>query len=181
LGNVQDRATAHKVSQFGHADTTRGLEALERTGTFEGAIGYRLNKHELNATPIPAAWILEGEPVARGKRLSGSTDGMASTYMWDCTAGRFNWFYDVDETVCLLEGSVFVKDAAGEQHRLRAGGTFLFPAGSRFEWTVTNYVRKIAFMHIPQSPKILYAKRVYKALMRLVRPQGMTGTVALSK
>jgi len=48
--------------------------------------------------PIQAAWILDGNPVARAELLSSSADGTASTYFWDCTAGRFNWFYSFDET-----------------------------------------------------------------------------------
>lgn len=128
------------------------------------------NEHELSAAPIPGSWILEGAPVARNKLLAGSTDGMASTYMWDCTAGRFNWFYDIDETICLLEGSVLVSCSTGESRRLTAGDTFFFPHGSRAEWTVDTYVRKIAFIHIPMSRKMRLIKRALAALVRLVWP-----------
>lgn len=128
------------------------------------------NAHELSAAPIPGSWILEGAPVARNKLLAGSTDGMACTYMWDCTAGRFSWFYDIDETICLLEGSVLVSCSTGESRRLTVGDTFFFPQGSRAEWTVDTYVRKIAFIHIPLSRKMRLIKRTLAALVRLVRP-----------
>lgn len=140
---------------------------------------YRANRHGLAPAPITRAWILEGKPVARGKLLSSSTDGMAFTCMWDCTAGRFNWFYDIDETICLQEGSVVLSDSAGEHHHLKSGDTFFFPAGSRFEWTVAHYVRKIAFIHVPLSPKILYAKRIYRAVKRLLRPGAVDDDAAV--
>src|SRR5215469_3077729 len=78
-------------------DSTRELQILEQPLIPDSA-EYRTNRHQLNSAPIVPAWILEGSPAARGKLLSGSTDDKASTYMWDCTAGRFNWFYGCDET-----------------------------------------------------------------------------------
>lgn len=120
--------------------------------------------HGLVADPIPRDWILEGHPVARSKLLVGSSDHMASTHMWDCTAGHFNWFYTVDEVIHVVEGSVVVEDAAGERRELRPGDTFLFPAGSRFTWTVPQYIRKIAFLHSPLSRKLRLAKRIFQIL-----------------
>jgi uncharacterized cupin superfamily protein len=155
---------------IGQIDPTSELEILEQPVTSYPA-DYRANKYELNTAPIVPAWILDGSPAARAKLLSSSTDGMASTYMWDCTAGRFNWFYDIDETICLLEGSVVLTDSAGVRHFVRTGDTFFFPAGSRFEWAVPSYVRKIAFFHIPMSRKMQFLKRIYQALTRLVRPR----------
>lgn len=122
------------------------------------------NAHGLEPDPIPPDWILEGQPVARSKLLVGSSDEMASTHMWDCTAGRFNWFYTVDEVIHVVEGSVIVEDTAGEQRHLQSGDTFLFPAGTRFHWTVPRYIRKIAFLHSPLSRKLRLAKRVFRIL-----------------
>ena len=65
--------------------------------------------------PIAADWILEGKPIARIEHLSSSADSTASTYFWDCTAGRFNWFYSFDETLHILEGSVALKDPSIKQ------------------------------------------------------------------
>lgn len=123
----------------------------------------------LEPDPIPAEWILEGEPVARSKLLVGSSDDMASTHMWDCTAGSFNWFYTVDEVIHVMEGSVIVESPAGERRHLQAGDTFLFPAGTCFHWTVPRYIRKIAFLHSPLSLKLRLAKRIYLMLKGLFR------------
>lgn len=122
------------------------------------------NAHGLNSDPIPPDWILEGNPLARSKVLAGSSDDMASTHMWDCTAGRFNWFYTVDEVIHVVEGSVIVEDGAGQRRHLQPGDTFLFPAGTRFHWTVPRYVRKIAFLHSPLSRRIRFLKRIFRFL-----------------
>ena len=122
------------------------------------------NPHNLASDPIPSDWVLEGSPVARSKLLVGSSDDMASTHMWDCTAGRFNWFYTVDEVIHVLEGTVIIEDAAGERRQLCPGDTFLFPAGTRFHWTVPLYIRKLAFLHSPLSRKLRLAKRVFRIL-----------------
>lgn len=122
------------------------------------------NPHDLQPDPIPREWILEGSPTARRKLLVGSSDDMASTHMWDCTAGRFNWYYGSDEVIYVLEGSVVVEDATGVPRRLDPGDIFLFPAGTRFHWTVPRYIRKIAFLHAPLSRKVRLIKGVYNFL-----------------
>jgi uncharacterized protein len=129
-------------------DPTAELEMLEQTISIEGARELRHDTHGLVPAPIPRSWVLEGNPVARDKRLTGG-ERLPSTLMWDCTAGRFNWFYEDEEVAHVLEGSVVVEDAAGVRQWLREGDTFLFPAGSQFVWTVPNYIRKIAFSYSP--------------------------------
>lgn len=145
-------------------DATTELDILEQTISMEGARALRVDAYGLDPSPIPRAWILEGNPVARNKLLAGSSDHMASTYMWDCTAGRFNWFYDTDEVIHVLEGSVILEDAAGVRQRLQAGDTFLFPAGSRYHWTVPNYIRKVAFLHAPLSRPMRLIRGVLRRL-----------------
>jgi uncharacterized protein len=129
--------------------------------------GQWVHQAELSPAPIPSEWIIDGQPLARNRLIFASSDGTAAALLWDCTPGRFNWFYDVDETVCLLAGEITVVDAAGTRHQLRAGDVFTFPAGSRFEWTVTSHVRKIAFIHFPLSGKIVLLKRMLSSLKRL--------------
>ena len=121
----------------------------------------------LGSAGINPDWILAGEPVARNKFLFQSADGTATTWLWDCTAGKFNWFYDIDETVYLIEGSVIIKDHAGGVCHVNAGETIFFPAGSSAEWTVPNYVRKFAILRAPLPRQVQFAKRVYHSLKRL--------------
>jgi uncharacterized cupin superfamily protein len=138
--------------QLAADDPTVELDILEQTISMEGARSLRHDAHGLTPAPIPRDWILEGNPAARDKRLAGTSDGQATAFMWDCTAGRFDWRYDADEIAHVLEGAVIVQDAAGVRQALQAGDTFHFPAGSRYQWTVPGYVRKIAFIRSP-SPR----------------------------
>lgn len=156
----QEGSTARHAAD----DATSELDILEQTISIEGARALRHDAHGLGPAPIPRAWILEGSPVARKKRLAGSSDQLASTYMWDCTAGRFNWFYDTDEVIHVLEGSVIVEDTAGVRRRLQAGDTFLFAAGSRYHWTVPDYIRKVAFLHSPLSREMRIIRGVLRRL-----------------
>lgn len=119
--------------------------------------------------PIQTAWILDGRPVARAELLSSSEDGTASTYFWDCTAGRFNWFYSFDETFHILEGDVTLKYPSGVSRRVGTGDTVFFPAGSSAEWTVDRYVRKLAFCRTPLPGYLILARHVVRRLKRAVR------------
>ena len=148
-------------------EPTVELDVLQETSSIEDARVLRRDSHGLVPSPIPQAWILQGTPTARSKRLAVSTDQLAAAWMWDCTAGRFNWFYDDDEVVHVLEGSVIIEDAAGVQQRLQAGGTFVFPAGSWYQWTVPDYVRRIAFTHPPLSRELRLIRGI---LNRLTAP-----------
>jgi uncharacterized protein len=129
---------------------------------------------EWKLCPIPSDWILEGNPVARIELLSNSADGTANTWFWDCTAGRFNWYYSFDETLHILEGSVTLKDPAGTSRRVIAGDTIFFPAGSRAEWTVDSYIRKLAFCRTPLPRPLVFARSIARRIKRLVH--GGVGT-----
>ncbi|HEX3912514.1 MAG TPA: cupin domain-containing protein [Steroidobacteraceae bacterium] len=121
------------------------------------------------ANPINREWILDGDPVARVELLSSSADGTASTYFWDCTAGRFNWFYSFDETFHVLEGGVLLKYPSGASRHVSAGDTVFFPAGTSAEWTVDHYIRKLAFCRTPVPRFLTLARQIARRLKRAVR------------
>jgi uncharacterized cupin superfamily protein len=140
--------------------------------TFESIIQLGVGQVHLNPAPIRPDWVLEGNPITRNQVLSSSADGTASTLIWDCTAGRFNWFYDIDETIYVIQGGVVVKDFGGLPRRLQAGDTIFFPAGARAEWHVEHYIRKIAFCRAPLPRPVRVAKRGYQFLKRLMGNRG---------
>ena len=123
---------------------------------------------QLNLSPIRAEWVLEGNPITHTRLLATSADGTANTLIWDCSAGRFNWFYDIDETIYFLEGTVKIKDETGAVRQLGAGDWLFFPAGSHAEWTVDHYVRKIAFCRQALPKPVLLLRRVYRLFKRLI-------------
>ncbi len=45
---------------------------------------------DLDPAPIPADWIIEGNPQARSKRLATSADGTSSIMAWSCTPAASN-------------------------------------------------------------------------------------------
>ncbi|HEY2658867.1 MAG TPA: cupin domain-containing protein [Caulobacteraceae bacterium] len=135
----------------------------------------------LSSTPIHPDWILEGAPRARSGLIAKSRDRAATTLIWECTAGRFNWFYNVDETIHILDGGMTLTDASGTR-RVVAGEVVFFPAGSQATWCVETYVRKIAFLHQPVPMPITFGLRAWhqlrskvlvraaKAVRRVLRP-----------
>jgi uncharacterized cupin superfamily protein len=90
---------------------------------------------DLTPRPIEPSWIIEGYPEARSCLLSQSADGLASTMVWECSEGRFNWYYDFDKTILILEGSIVLEgdtmpatSSSSGTERMRGG---MSRAGSR--------------------------------------------------
>ena len=129
---------------------------------------------KLAPSPINEDWIVEGAPAARSAILSRSRDETACTIMWDCTAGKFRWFYDFDETIHILEGSVWIDDGHGPR-RVGPGDVVFFPVGSSALWEVETYVRKLAFCRKTLPAPIGAAVKMLRSLraaMRGAQPAG---------
>ena len=72
-------------------------------------------------------------------------DGQACTCVWQCSEGRFNWFYDYDETILILEGSIVLESDDMPPTRYGPGDVIFFKDGARARWHVESRVRKLAF------------------------------------
>jgi uncharacterized cupin superfamily protein len=105
---------------------------------------------ELEAFPIPAAWIEAGAPVATARFLFASGDGGLVAGVWRCSAGTFQWHFECDEIVYVLEGGVEVEHE-GQRQQLVPGSLVFFPLGARTRWHVTTHVRKL-FIHRHPTP-----------------------------
>jgi uncharacterized protein len=130
---------------------------------------------ELEPAPIPAAWIIEGAPQARSKRLAYSADSTSTIMAWSCTPGRFDWYYTVDETLHIISGEVFVTDEKGATRRIGPGDMVFFPAGSRSTWHVTKEVRKLAVCRHSMPRPLGFALRAWNKLVD--RITGFSGGV----
>lgn len=117
--------------------------------------------------PINPGWVIEGAPVARNFVLSQSLDGSATTLLWDCTSGVFEWRYDIDETVYILEGGVHIRDPEGDERFIGAGDHVLFRAGSVAVWRVEDYVRKVAFCRNPVPVPLMLVTRALRKLRKM--------------
>lgn len=100
---------------------------------------------ELLDAPIPASWIISGTPRARAGAIAHSPDGWASSVVWECTAGSFQWQFGWEETVVILEGSVRVIAQTGEERILKAGDAAYFAQGTSSVWHIDSYLKKVAF------------------------------------
>ncbi|SRR6266702_1394060 len=99
---------------------------------------------DLKPSPIKPSWIIEGNPEARSHVLSTSADGTATTVIWSCTEGKFNWYYDVDETIVIHEGSIVLESQGMPPKRYGIGDVIVFRNGAHAKWHVEGYVKKVA-------------------------------------
>jgi uncharacterized cupin superfamily protein len=108
-----------------------------------------IDAKDLQPAPIRPEWVIAGSPVARAVDLARSPDGTCTSAQWDCTAGKFHWYFGVEETVHILEGEVVVREADGRESRLRQGDVAVMPANTWMVWHVERYVRKLAHCRYP--------------------------------
>jgi uncharacterized protein len=124
----------------------------------------------LTPRPIEPSWITEGNPVAQWHVLSRSADGLASTMVWECSEGRFNWYYDFDETVLILEGSIVLESDGMAPTRYTAGDVIFFKDGAHAKWHVEGRVRKLAFCRKTQPIWLGFALRLFLKLKKIILP-----------
>ena len=107
--------------------------------------------------PINPDWILEGTPHARVSEWGESPDGTTSHWTWDCTAGRFRWYYEVDESIVVVAGLGPDPGRRRGTGRAEVGDAAYFPAGHWVTWQVDDYVRKQAVVRVPVPRTMRYA------------------------
>lgn len=133
---------------------------------------------ELDDDPIEPSWVLSGQPKARSAMWTQSLDATTSSHVWDCTAGRFRWYFPVDETVHVIDGSVTVSVDGQQPVTLGIGDAALFRAGTWAVWEVPDYVRKHAVLrtHVPKPLAI--GVRAYHKLRGTLRRERNSGGFA---
>jgi uncharacterized cupin superfamily protein len=133
----------------------------------------------LTPSPIESSWIIEGSPKAEVALLSKSADGQAWTMVWQCSAGKFNWFYDIDETILILEGSIVLESDGMPPARYGQGDVILFKQGAHAKWHVEDHVRKLAFCRKTQPVLVNFAARVYSKIKKTLMPGRQEKTMGL--
>jgi uncharacterized cupin superfamily protein len=137
-------------SVLGHT-RGRGLQV------FESGCGALLPR------PIEPSFIEEGTPVARCVTFAESPDKRLSSGIWECTAGKFQVKFALDEIVHILEGEVRVReDGEGVVYTLRPGDAAYFPLGLTTHWDVPRFVRKFFVVRVPGGNS--YVARVRRRL-----------------
>jgi len=127
---------------------------------------------DLTPRPIEPSWIIEGKPDATWCVLSQSADGLASTMVWHCTAGKFNWYYDFDETILILEGGIVLESDTMPPTRYGPGDVIFFKDGAHARWHIESHVKKLAFFRKTQPVWLGFALRVVLKLRKMFFPAG---------
>jgi uncharacterized protein len=134
---------------------------------------------KLTPRPIEPSWIIEGNPLAQASDLSTSADGMATSIVWQCSEGKFNWYYDFDETILILEGSIVLENDTMSPTRYGPGDVIFFRRGAHAKWHVEGHVRKLAFCRTTQPFLIGLALRVINKIKRTLLPSGARQSASL--
>jgi len=114
--------------------------------------------------------IIEGKPETRCALLSRSRDNSLSTMAWDCTAGRFYWYYNEDESIVVVAGDARISIDGGPEQVVGIGDTIYFPSGSVALWQVDAYVRKVAFLRKPMPKSLSFFLRAAWRVRLMVLP-----------
>jgi len=117
--------------------------------------------------PMRPDSVLSGKPESRSKVLVRSRDWTAHILIWECTAGRFNWHYEQDESVVVVSGEAFMINENGEERRFGAGDVGFFPAGTSCTWYVPNGFRKVALVREPLWYPLGFAVKAWNKLLRM--------------
>jgi hypothetical protein len=124
----------------------------------------------MKPSPIERSWIIEGTPNAQLSFLSKSADGQAWTVVWQCSEGKFHWYYDIDETILILEGSIVIESDGMPPTRYGPGDVIFFKDGAHAKWHVEGHVRKLAFCRKTQPVLVNVAMRFLSKLKRTLMP-----------
>lgn len=123
------------------------------------------SRTDFTSTPLPPAWILEGNPTARSAPIAKAEDSNLSCGLWDCQAGKFRFIYNCDEIVHILEGEVTIEEK-GATYTLKAGDVAFFPEGLETFWTVPKYVKKFAIFRSVREPLL---DRIYMRVKKIIK------------
>lgn len=102
--------------------------------------------------PMPEPEILEGRPDCRCVFTAQSADYGATAGFWSCDVGRYEFYFDYDEFVYLVEGELTVTECQeedGRVYQLKAGDTAHFPQGITTIWHVTKKMTKYFVARAP--------------------------------
>lgn len=124
---------------------------------------------DLGPRPIDPAWLLEGSPVTRARGIPFAPDASLYAWLWETTAGRFEWHYAGDELVTILEGEAEITPPTGKPFTVRRGDVVYFPGNQVMVWHVPVYVKKLAIDAVRPSlrryaARIPLAQRVFRRL-----------------
>ncbi len=136
---------------------------------FDKLVRDRMNGATLTPAPINKSWIEAGDPRASLAILAYSDDRATSTILWECTAGKFTWRYNIDETIYFLDGEVRISVGGKPAKRYGAGDSIHFSRGAVATWEVETFIRKVAFCRSVMPRPFIEARRLARSLYHRLR------------
>jgi uncharacterized cupin superfamily protein len=100
--------------------------------------------------------------------LLKSADGLSQIIVWECSEGKFNWYYDLEETLLILEGSVVLENDTISPTRYGPGDVICLKDGTHAKWFVESRAKKLAFVRMTQPVLLGFALRVLSKIKRIV-------------
>ncbi len=146
-------------------------EASQHQASKQTTIGV-INPNDviLKPAPINPAWVLEGNPQTMGAEIAHSDDGSTKAYVWQTTKSVFDWHYDFDEVVTILDGEVFLTDKTNMERRLGPGDVAFFPQGTVVHWRVPDHVKKVATIKTLLPEPIAGIVRWMRMARNMIKP-----------
>ncbi len=111
-----------------------------------GAINHQIAPFKVNPD-----WVKQGQPNFRATEFYRSADGQTTSGLFECDASVFEWHYDKDEAIYILEGSVEL-EYLGQKFTLSAGQSTFFKAGTVALWRVPEKIKKTWTMYEAGRP-----------------------------
>lgn len=73
-----------------------GEIALHEDGRSRASTAVATKRAQFQPSPIPAGWVVAGNPVAEAVEVSRTQDDGARVFLWRTTAGTFRWTHSAD-------------------------------------------------------------------------------------
>jgi uncharacterized cupin superfamily protein len=95
--------------------------------------------------PMPKEILVKGDPAARVHWLRASGHGEPPYYtgLWTAEPSVFDYTFEMNETLHVLEGYVVVTQKDGPTLDLRPGDVATFPKGAVTRWDVREPFKKV--------------------------------------
>jgi uncharacterized cupin superfamily protein len=116
--------------------------------------------------------------VAENQVVAVSGDRSVLTIFWRCSAGAFEWIYDDEETIYILDGGMRLTFPDGRIREVSKGDVIYFPAGTRARWDIPSHVEKVAVFRRPTPRLFELPIRVVNKLTSLLSHGGKSGVRA---
>jgi len=117
--------------------------------SLENIVFFDKNKPEFEEYSTAPEKCVRGQPQQRTWHYFTSGDEKFFAGVWEAEPGCWHIQYTENEFCQILSGRSILRDAEGREQVVRAGDSFVIPAGFRGQWDVLETTRKIYVIYQP--------------------------------